>query len=233
MEVADCEFPDDVYLDVENDVWLKPISENRLLLGITSILSFTAGRIRTFNPRSDLTIVTTGQSLATVESGKYFGAVRSPIDARVLEFNPRLLENPRLINDSPYKDGWIAKLEVPKEMSLLRSKSDNHLLPSNRARPSLEERIRELRVHCFKKLPDDELIAIGVECSATLSDLNELLKTSEAGTVVHVASDDPFADIEMIRWSDQTGNELIETKSEGKLFHFLIEKKRDGPKASH
>ena len=37
---------------------------------------------------------------------------------------------------------------------------------------------------------------------------------------------DPFAENEMVRWSDRTGNELIETKNEGNLYHFLVRKRR-------
>jgi TusA-related sulfurtransferase len=49
---------------------------------------------------------------------------------------------------------------------------------------------------------------------------------------VHVVSDDPFAEIEMVRWSDRSGNELVEAKQEGNLYHFIVEKNADkGQKA--
>lgn len=75
------------------------------MIDITSILSFIAGRIQTLKPRSKSVAVKIGQSVATIESGKYFGAVRSPVDAKLLEFNPELSQNPCLIVDSPYNDG--------------------------------------------------------------------------------------------------------------------------------
>jgi glycine cleavage system H protein len=221
--VEGCEFPDDVYVDVRNDVWIKPASEHQFVLGITSILSFTAGRVKALNPKKDLVLVKAGQGIATMESVKYFGAIRTPIDARVLEFNPVLSEKPRVVNDSPYADGWIAKLEAHENIVSLATNSESLLL-SSEAVAILEERIKELKVHCFKKLPDEELVSVGVECSATLANLDELLRTRPKGTVVHVVSDDPFAEIEMIRWSDQTGNLLIETRNEENLSHFIVEK---------
>ena len=224
MQVQDCDFPDDIYFDVEKDVWLKAISEHQVIIGATSILSFIAGRIKVVNLKKDLALVKEGQSLATIESAKYFGAIRSPIEAKIIEFNLGLINKPRMINDSPYADGWIARMEAITDVQSLLS---NHLMFGKSASSSLEERIKELQVHCFKKIPDDELLAVGSECSATLSNLDELLGTRPKGTVVHVVSDDPLADIEMIRWSDQTKNELIEARTEGSLHHFIVEKKQD------
>ena len=66
---------------------------------------------------------------------------------------------------------------------------------------------------------------IGVECAAVLVKLNELLANSGAGTVVHVVSDDKSSDIEMQRWSDQTGNQILESRNEGSFYHFMVRKK--------
>jgi glycine cleavage system H protein len=227
MEIRGCQFPDDVYFDVDNDIWLKPISPSLVLLGVTSILSFVAGKIKKVNLREGVLFTKPGQSIATVESGKYFTAIRSPIDARVVEMNQNVVDHPSLLNDSPYLDGWIAKMEhVDRDLSSL-SETYTSLMKANQATLKLEERINELKVHCFSRVPDDELHAVGLECSTTLVNLNELLKTRPVGTIVHIVSDDPLSDIEMIRWADQTKNELIETKIEGKIYHFIVEKKHN------
>jgi TusA-related sulfurtransferase len=65
---------------------------------------------------------------------------------------------------------------------------------------------------------------IGVECAAVLVRLNELMERCASNEVVHVVSDDPTADIEMVRWADQTGQAILESRSEGKLTHFIIRK---------
>jgi glycine cleavage system H protein len=225
MQIHDCEFPDDVYFDVSSDVWLRPLSERRAIVGATSILSFLAGRLKSVNLKNNLTFVKAGQNLATVESAKYFGAIRTPIEGKVIELNQILAEKPSTINDAPYSEGWVAKIETAESLSAYLSKNDgNRLLSGIEAIPKLEDRINEMKVHCFKKLPDEELVAVGLECAVTLVNLSSLLSSKPAGTVVHVVSDDPLADIEMIRWADQTKNALIETKTEGNLYHFIVEK---------
>jgi glycine cleavage system H protein len=86
--------------------------------------------------------------------------------------------------------------------------------------------IRELRVRCFKAFPDYEMWEIGVECAGVLVRLNDLMGQSSLNEVVHVVSDDPTADIEMVRWSDETGQQLLESRKEGKLMHFIVRKVR-------
>jgi glycine cleavage system H protein len=210
LQILHCDFPDDFYFDVENDVWLKITSLNQARVGITSVLSFLAGHIQNIKLKVE-DGVDRGRSIATIESGKYFGAIR---------FNRRVEIEPRILNDDPYGEGWVADLDGIDQVEVER------LLKGKPAAERLEDRIRELRVKCFKKLPDDQIVSIGVECSSTLVELNQILNKALPGWVVHVVTDDPFAEIEMIRWTDQTGNELIETQEEGKLTHFLVGKGR-------
>lgn len=82
-------------------------------------------------------------------------------------------------------------------------------------------------VRCFKAYPDYEMWEIGVECAAVLVRLSELIERCAIGEIVHVISDDPTADIEMIRWSDQTGQEVLDTRQEGKLTHFIVKKVKE------
>jgi glycine cleavage system H protein len=52
----------------------------------------------------------------TVEAVKTTSDLYMPLSGKVLEFNPLLSEdgddNPALINDDPYGEGWIIKVEV-------------------------------------------------------------------------------------------------------------------------
>ncbi len=218
MQVEFCEFPDDLYYDTNNDVWINPLESGKARVGITTILSFLAGRFSRINLKTDMTNVVANQSIATVESVKYFGAIRSPLRGKISLFNNDVQSNPRLANDSPYELGWIAEYAewAQQELSKLQRGED--------ARLGIQQRIKDLRIRCFRLLPHEEMNSVGLECAATLTNLNELLAKSPVGTVVHVISDDPLAEIEMIRWQDQTKNELAETRKEGNLYHFVVRK---------
>jgi len=219
MKIDHCEFPDDLYLDIENDVWLKIVKEPDIArVGVTTIFSFLAGWVTSIKFRKEYSLVSSKQTIATIESRKYFGPVTSPVTGTVTRFNEDLGRNPKMLNKSPYEEGWIAELRYldRTELSALGKPAD--------LQEAIRSRIKELKIRCFKALPDDEMISIGTECSTTLANLNQLLERAPGGTTVHLVTDDPTADIEMIRWSDQTKNSVLDSRREGNLYHFIIEK---------
>ncbi len=65
------------------------------------------------------------------------------------------------------------------------------------------------------------MFEIGVECLEVLVQLDELLARAPVGTVVQIVSNDLITDVEMIRWSDQTWNELLETRLNDDFCHFI------------
>ncbi len=219
MNIDHCDFPDDLYYDVENDVWFQVSEESGskiARMGITSTLVFLSGKISSIKFRS-LTLLKKGQSIATIESIRYVGAVRSPVDGKIARFNQELASNPTPLWKSPY-GSWIAQYESYEESSL------GSLLQGRQAKEKLLERIKELRLHCFKLLPDEEMLSIGTECTTTLANLSELLEDKPADYAVHLVTDDPTADIELVRWSMQTGNEIVESRKEENLYHFIVRK---------
>ena len=46
---------------------------------------------------------------AVVESVKAASDIYSPVRGEVLEINEKLLDEPEIINNSPYEDGWLFK----------------------------------------------------------------------------------------------------------------------------
>jgi TusA-related sulfurtransferase len=68
------------------------------------------------------------------------------------------------------------------------------------------------------------MFEIGLECAAALTKLDELVSRIPIGEVIHLVSDDPTADLEMIRWSEQNRQSLLEMRTEGSLFHFIVKK---------
>ena len=145
--------------------------------------------------------------------------LETPVDGKIMAINHELVSNPKLANDSPYENGWFISLAPT---------SANDVLKVFKSLPNDSEEfrslIRRLHVKCYTVLPDFEMFEIGIECAATLSKLDDLISGIESGQIVHLVSDDPMADIEMTRWSEQTGQKLIETRKEENLLHFLVQK---------
>ena len=221
MEIDYCNFPDDALYDLENNVWVRLSEAKVVKVGITSVHAGLAGRLGKIRFKPIGTMLSRGQSIATIESVKYFGAVRTPLSGRLVAVNSVLESKPKLANDSPYDEGWFAQIEPSQGSEELPLLSDLRSIEEK-----VRSQIRELHVRCFKAYPDHEMWEIGVECGAVLVRLNELMARCSLDEVVHVVSDDATADIEMVRWSDETGQALLESRREGSLFHFIVRKVR-------
>ena len=219
MEIEHCVFPNHLLYDLDSLVWARKDAGNILVIGIMSILSALAGKISVVKLKEVNTTVLRGKNIGTIESGRYFGTVRAPVDGKIMAINHKLVSNPKLANDSPYDKGWFIALAPASANDML---IDFKSLPNDSE--EFRSLIRRLHVKCYTALPDFEMFEIGIECAATLSKLDDLISGIESGQIVHLVSDDPMADIEMTRWSEQTGQKLIETRKEGNLLHFLVQK---------
>jgi glycine cleavage system H protein len=51
-----------------------------------------------------------GEELGTLESVKAVAEFLSPVAGEVFEVNERLAEEPNLVNEDPYGDGWLVKV---------------------------------------------------------------------------------------------------------------------------
>ena len=221
MEIDHCVFPDDLLYDLENNTWLRIEENGEVTVGVTSVLPAIAGRLTHARLKSPEVAIQRGQSLGTLESLKFVGPVPSPVSGILLKTNGLIVDRPRIINDSPYQEGWVASLK-PSHLALERIL----LSKSTESKTLLAKKIAEFHVRCFKAFPDHEMSEIGTECSAVLIRLNELLTTIPVGEVVHLVSDDQTAYVEMVAWSERTGQNLLDWRQDGNLFHFIVKKMR-------
>ena len=221
MEIDHCVFPDDLLYDLENNTWLRIEENGEVTVGVTSVLPAIAGRLTHARLKSPEVAIQRGQSLGTLESLKFVGPVPSPVSGILLKTNGLIVDRPRIINDSPYQEGWVASLK-PSHLALERIL----LSKSTESKTLLAKKIAEFHVRCFKAFPDHEMSEIGTECSAVLIRLNDLLATIPLGEVVHLVSDDQTAYVEMVAWSERTGQNLLDWRKEGNLFHFIVKKVR-------
>ena len=180
-----------------------------------------AGKLTKVTAKPVATEYARGRVIGTLESGKYFGTVKTPVGGILIAVNDAILTKPKLLSESPYREGWFARLR-PTNWSSDR----DLLLPIEKAKGVLEKQIEALRVRCFAAFPDYDMYEIGTECAAVLVKLNELMSRMEVGEVVHIVSDDWTAPMEMDRWSEETGNPVMDARKEGNLYHFLVRKVR-------
>lgn len=109
--VKGCNIPDDLYYDVENNVWVRREGDGTLTIGMTTYAAALAGQILTCTPKKVGRSVEQNKSAATVESGKWVGPVRAPVAGEVVAVNSALASAPGTINTDPYGSGWMIRLK--------------------------------------------------------------------------------------------------------------------------
>jgi glycine cleavage system H protein len=87
-------------------------------MGMTDIAQTMAGNIIHCRPKKVGANVKKGKSIATVESGKWVGPVKSPFAGEVVEANGSVESDAATINRSPYKDGWIVRMR-PDDLAVM------------------------------------------------------------------------------------------------------------------
>ena len=56
-----------------------------------------------------------GEEIGYIESAKSVVPLVAPINLKILEINPEIETNPSILNKSPERKGWIAKIEIENE----------------------------------------------------------------------------------------------------------------------
>lgn len=64
-----------------------------------------------------------GKMIGEIESVKAVGEFYMPVSGEIIELNQKIINNPELINSSPYEEGWFLKIKIstPNELDTLLS----------------------------------------------------------------------------------------------------------------
>jgi glycine cleavage system H protein len=81
-------------------------------IGITEYAQSQLGDVIYVELPAPGTEVSAGAKFGVVESVKAASDLYSPVSGKVLEANLRLADQPELINQDPYGEGWMLKLEL-------------------------------------------------------------------------------------------------------------------------
>ncbi len=100
----------DSLLYTEDHEWLR-IDNNKVYIGITDFAQSELGDIIFVELPSIDDNVDGGGTIGTIEAVKTVADVYTPISGKIVEINENIVDQPELINSSPYEDGWIACIE--------------------------------------------------------------------------------------------------------------------------
>lgn len=85
--------------------------ENVFTIGLTDYAVEQLGDIVFIELPEAGTEFTKGEVFATVESVKAASEIYMPVGGKIIEINEKVVENPEILNESPYENGWLVKIE--------------------------------------------------------------------------------------------------------------------------
>lgn len=110
------EFPEDLKYSKEHE-WVL-VEGSVATVGITDYAQDQLGDIVFVELPAVGDKVSKEDAFGVVESVKAVSDIYAPVSGKVVEVNDDLPENPEMLNEDPYGDGWIIKIEMndPEEI---------------------------------------------------------------------------------------------------------------------
>ena len=108
--MAEASYPEDLRYHPEHD-WVR-VEGDVATFGVTWYAQDQMGEVVFFDPPQVGATVTKDQPYAEVESVKAVSDVVAPLSGEVVEVNEALSDAPERINEDPYGDGWLVRVQL-------------------------------------------------------------------------------------------------------------------------
>ena len=103
-------FPENLKYSKDHE-WIL-VDGDTATVGITDFAQSELGEIIFVDVESEGETLDKGEVFGSVEEKKTVSDLNIPVTGEVLEFNEKLEDEPELVNNDPYGDGWIIKVSV-------------------------------------------------------------------------------------------------------------------------
>ena len=95
----------------EDHEWIR-VEGDEAYVGITDYAQSELGEIVFVDVNTVGETVGMNEVFGSIEAVKTVSDLNMPVTAEVLEFNEALNDQPELVNNDPYGEGWIIKVKV-------------------------------------------------------------------------------------------------------------------------
>jgi len=108
--MAEASYPDELLYHPEHD-WAR-LDGDHATLGITWYAQDSLGEVVFYDPPSVGARLSKDAPYTEVESVKAVSDVIAPLSGEIVEVNEALGENPAMINEDPYGEGWLVRIRL-------------------------------------------------------------------------------------------------------------------------
>ena len=106
----------------ESHEWHLPDGD-LIVIGITQFAVDQLTDVTFAEMKPEGTEVAAGEEIGEVESGKTSSDIYSGVAGEIIEVNPKIDEDPGILNQDPFNEGWLVKIR-PEDPSAIESLMD-------------------------------------------------------------------------------------------------------------
>jgi glycine cleavage system H protein len=114
--MAETQLPQELMYTKDHE-WAH-VDDNVVSVGITEYAQDALGEVVYVELPEEGQKVTQNEPFGVVESVKAVSDLYAPVSGTVVEVNEALTEQPGNVNDDPYGDGWMIRIEMDSEKEL-------------------------------------------------------------------------------------------------------------------
>ncbi len=96
----------------KDHVWARLDDDNRITIGISDYAQGELGDISGITLPEEGDEVVKDEPFGSIESQNKVIDLFSPLTGEIVEINQELLDSPEVINEDPYQDGWIIRIDI-------------------------------------------------------------------------------------------------------------------------
>jgi glycine cleavage system H protein len=98
-------------------VWVG-VEDRHVHLGLTNYIQGALGSVLSVELPDVGDTIEEGEVFAEIESASTVHELVSPVTGRVMAVNPMLEDQPAIINEDPYSEGWLIEVRLKNEDEL-------------------------------------------------------------------------------------------------------------------
>ncbi len=103
--------PEDLKYSEEHE-WVRIESDNSAVVGITDFAAESLGDVVFVELPEVGSELTQFEKMGEIESVKAVSDLYSPVSGTITERNDSVIDAPELVNDSPFDDGWMLRVNL-------------------------------------------------------------------------------------------------------------------------
>jgi glycine cleavage system H protein len=96
----------------EEHIWIRREENHTVTIGVTDYAQSELGELNYVELPNEGDDLVYCEPFGTVECAEEVTDLYAPVCGRVVEVNQDVIDNPTLVNNSPYKRGWILRVKL-------------------------------------------------------------------------------------------------------------------------